>query len=383
MEELEMAHVQNTIGYHFRDTNLLVQAFTRKSYTEENGGENNEVLEFIGDAVLNFFAVKTLIMCNSNSRRIMEKYDNSLIGDGIISGFNMKRREELRNTSFFECEKSEGELSELKKIFVQKRTLAMKIDELGIGQYLLMGKGDRKNNAGDEKSVKEDLFEAILGAVAVDSGWNMEKLEACVSTMLSAENILNSESGEDYVALIYKWSQVRYGRNPLYKCADYHYTMPLQGADFFRGVSQNINMYDSRLSLMKYQRIMKLGDELPEFRGLGETPAEANLNVCRVAYEYLIKNGKWLLARDEIKNPNKDDAINQLEILARRGYFSLPFYDFKMEYDKDGNPVWMCICNIKEKNKKTKAKSSSKKEAKKLCAYEMLGYVLDSEKVQI
>ena len=41
--------VQRQIGYHFDDTKLLFQAFTRRSYSQENGGENNEVLEFIGD----------------------------------------------------------------------------------------------------------------------------------------------------------------------------------------------------------------------------------------------------------------------------------------------------------------------------------------------
>lgn len=44
--------VQNQIGYEFKNQRLLRQAFVRKSYSAENGGENNEVLEFIGDTVL-------------------------------------------------------------------------------------------------------------------------------------------------------------------------------------------------------------------------------------------------------------------------------------------------------------------------------------------
>ena len=44
--------VQNQIGYEFKNQNLLKQAFVRKSYSEENGGENNEVLDFVGDTVL-------------------------------------------------------------------------------------------------------------------------------------------------------------------------------------------------------------------------------------------------------------------------------------------------------------------------------------------
>jgi len=49
--------------------------------------------------------------------------------------------------------------------------------------------------------------------------------------------------------------------------------------------------------------------------------------------------------------PNKEKAINQLETLARRGYFSIPVYDFNQEYDKNGNPIWNCECFIDEVEK--------------------------------
>ena len=48
-KELVWKMVQGQIGYDFKNLDLLQQAFTRRSYTVENGGENNEVLEFIGD----------------------------------------------------------------------------------------------------------------------------------------------------------------------------------------------------------------------------------------------------------------------------------------------------------------------------------------------
>ena len=50
--DLGFKMVQGQIGYDFKNIDLLNQAFTRRSYSEENGGENNEVLEFIGDKVL-------------------------------------------------------------------------------------------------------------------------------------------------------------------------------------------------------------------------------------------------------------------------------------------------------------------------------------------
>ena len=57
-EMLEM--IQGQIGYRFKNTDLLQQAFVRRSYSKENGGENNEVLEFIGDKALDFIIVKKL-----------------------------------------------------------------------------------------------------------------------------------------------------------------------------------------------------------------------------------------------------------------------------------------------------------------------------------
>ena len=59
MNENQIAFIQEQIGgYRFNNPGLLEQAFTRRSYSEENGGENNEVLEFYGDKVLDFIVVK-------------------------------------------------------------------------------------------------------------------------------------------------------------------------------------------------------------------------------------------------------------------------------------------------------------------------------------
>ena len=83
--------------------------------------------------------------------------------------------------------------------------------------------------------------------------------------------------------------------------------------------------------------------------------------------------------RDEIENPSFNDSIGQLEILARRGYFSIPQYDFKETHDEGGNPIWDCKCFIKEKDTVTNGRSSSKKDAKKQAAYDMLTFVLEEE----
>ena len=54
-------NVERQIEYTFKNSDLLFQAFTRRSYSQENSGENNEVLEFIGDRVLDFYVTKILM----------------------------------------------------------------------------------------------------------------------------------------------------------------------------------------------------------------------------------------------------------------------------------------------------------------------------------
>ena len=55
---IDIRRIENTIGYSFRNKDLLQQAFVRTSYSQENGGQNNEVLEFIGDKALDFTVIR-------------------------------------------------------------------------------------------------------------------------------------------------------------------------------------------------------------------------------------------------------------------------------------------------------------------------------------
>ncbi|MBE5841307.1 MAG: hypothetical protein E7304_07880 [Butyrivibrio sp.] len=98
-----------------------------------------------------------------------------------------------------------------------------------------------------------------------------------------------------------------------------------------------------------------------------------------IGYEYLKKEGMLFSIKDEIEDPNIEDSINQREILARRGYFSIPEFKYEETYDPDGNPIWNVECHIAEKEEFFAATASSKKAAKKQAAYEMLEYVLGED----
>ena len=361
MDANDLSFIQDQIGYNFKNTDLLQQAFVRRSYSNENGGENNEVLEFIGDKVLDFIVVKILSEKFGHTQDELDDFDSD------------------NDWNEYVCDCTESKLTEIKKQLVQKQNLANCISELGLAEYLIMGKSDEKQHADEQPSIKEDLFEAILGAVAIDSGYDIGKLQDTVELMLKPESILENVGEDNFVALIQEWCAKENEDIPLYhfeegSCSSTWY-FP------FEGISQNCNVLGSQeyndLMASKYRCIMKIDNDIPIFRGFGKSKNEARKNVCRLAYDWLDKNDRLHTIRNELKNPNRDDAIGQLETLARRGYFSVPEYEFSQNHDSDGNPVWTAKCYIEEIEYYFDSTSSSKKEAKKNAAYEMLNYVLE------
>lgn len=352
MEKKDLTFIQDQIGYNFQNTDLLQQAFVRRSYSKEYGGEDNEVLEFIGDKVLDLIVIKLLT----------EKY-GCFISD--YEDFNPNEE-----SNEFSCSKNEAELTELKKKLVQKKTLADRINDLDLTDYLIMGNGDTQNNINQEISVKEDLFEAIIGAVALDSDWNMETMQDIVQIMLDPDSYLKDDTEDNYVELIQEWTLKRYGVIPWY-----HFEKASQAIWYSRPFDGISSTYNGNPEL-KHTCLLKLGELDKIFRSFGTSKNEARKAVCALAYKELERNNMLLSIRDEIPNPNINDAISQLEILARRGYFSIPFYEFEQEYDTNGNPIWKCTCHITGITTNFCAKSSSKKYAKKQAAYQMLKFTL-------
>ncbi len=366
MNSHDLQTIQERIGYHFKNLDLLQQAFVRRSYAKENGGEDNEVLEFIGDRALDIVVVKILV----------EEL-----------GFYTSECNDYKKDDFNEfcCEYSEGKLTEIKKGLVGKKMLASCIDRLEFADYLIMGKGDVSNHIEQEASVKEDLFEAIIGAVVLDSKWDLKDIQSVVEYMLEPREFLN-EDDDNYVRLIQEWLLKKYGELPQIYVdnADYNYDHSgLVRLNEMRFINRHfgsvcvINVAEYNKTHFRCELILKGIDKI--FISEGQSKNEARKLVCEGAYKYLDEHKLLFSIQDEIKNPNKADAINQLEILARRGYFSIPTYRFEQKYDNNGNPVWKCYCNIKEHKDSFSSVSSSKKDAKKSAAFKMLKKVLGND----
>ena len=164
---MNIKEIEEKIGYTFRDKSLLVQAFTRTSFVNENKGEggeeyqSNEVLEFFGDSVLSL-AIVTLIIKDFSKRYT----------------YGIKTR------------LAEGDFSNIKAALSDKKNLSDRMRELGIYTYLKMGEGDAKLSIEKEPSVMEDLFESIIGAIYIDSDMNMAAVIGSVSRMLTVSDYI-------------------------------------------------------------------------------------------------------------------------------------------------------------------------------------------------
>jgi len=132
-----------TLGYNFKDPQLLQAAVTHRSA----GGQNNERLEFLGDAVLGY-----------------------IVADWLYTLFP---------------DANEGQLSRLRASLVKKETLADIARSVAVGDYLRLGSGELKSGGFRRDSILADALEAILGGIVLDSGF--EACRACVQRLFSSK----------------------------------------------------------------------------------------------------------------------------------------------------------------------------------------------------
>jgi len=327
--------IQEKLGYRFKNEKLLMQAFTRRSYSEEhNGTYHNEVLEFYGDKALELIVMK----------KMSEYYGN--IGEN----------------GFFDSKNNEGTLTEIKKKLVCREALASRIRKMDVQKYLLVGKGDIEQKMWEQESVQEDLFESIIGAIAMDSNWNLEILTDVVERMLDPEAYFEDEGKVNYIELIQQWSQTKYHMPPLYTFVD-----------------GDLSNKDAKA---KYQCVLSLSPFPPFFKGFGDNKSLAKMMAAREAYEYLEKSNLLCSLIDFVGTPNLDRAINQLQELYQKGYILEPQYVFSESYDENGNPIWHCNCSVTGINYPDmgSVSHSSKKQAKKMAAFRLLSFFLNEEK---
>ena len=162
--------IQEKTGYCIRSSCALSQAFRRRSFCAEEEGKSNEMFEFIGDQVLSYYVVKII--------------SDRCCALNIEGDYSFRIRE-----NYF---------TSLKQDIVSNEVLASIIDEWGVSEYLIVGRSDEKNQVDQQTKVKADLFESIIGAIAIDSKWNPVVLETAVRKSLNLDDRLQAIIQSDY-----------------------------------------------------------------------------------------------------------------------------------------------------------------------------------------
>lgn len=223
----ELDEFEERIGYHFTDVNLLKLALTHSSYGNEvyhDKHHNNERLEFLGDAVLEITV----------SEYLFEEYKKQ----------------------------PEGELTKLRASIVCEPTLAVCARDIGLNQFLYLGKGEELTGGRFRDSITSDALEAVLGAIYKDGG-----IECARSFVLShiLNDIQNKTLFIDSKSILQERIQAGYKESPEYvlisesgpdHCKEFSVEVRLDGSIIGAGVGRTKKSAEQQAA---YDAILKLG----------------------------------------------------------------------------------------------------------------------------
>lgn len=177
MKNDNLKRLQDELGYHFKDPALLVRSLTHVSYERQKSDGHNEVLEFLGDAVLYL-----------------------VVSDLLIRG---------------NPDKPEGVLSKMRAALVNAAVLADKAAGLQLGALLRIGKGEELSGGRAKESILAGAFEALLGGVYRDGGY--EAAHGVVERYFGTDVTAKKLGHHDYKTRLQEISQMLFRAPPAYR----------------------------------------------------------------------------------------------------------------------------------------------------------------------
>lgn len=170
------------LGYRFSNPGMMLRAFRHASFVNEQAGqrlEDNERLEFLGDAVLDLAV----------SHLLMERYTDA----------------------------EEGRLSKLRAVIVDEAGLHRVALELELGRYLQLGRGEEQSGGRGKPSILSGTVEALFGAVYLDGGFDnaLEAARHLFEPLL--ENSVRKCLGQDFKSMLQEFTQREYRILPAYR----------------------------------------------------------------------------------------------------------------------------------------------------------------------
>ncbi len=173
--------IEERLRYTFKDKFLLALAFVHRSYVNENRTItelHNERLEFLGDSILGM----------------------------LIAEYVYKHLPE----------KPEGELSYLRSRLVEAASCVVYVQKLRLEEFLLLGRGEKRNDGRGRESILADLFEAVIGAIYLDGGIQAARLFVFNNLAEEIQEIIEQPE-HNWKALLQDYSQKRFQNPPRYE----------------------------------------------------------------------------------------------------------------------------------------------------------------------
>ncbi len=220
---MDFSKFEQKAGVKFTDEKLLKQAFTHRSYINENRDSNlehNERLEFLGDAVLEL----------------------------VITDFLYKKMPES----------SEGELTAFRSGLVNAETCAKVAQTLGVNDFLLLSKGESKDTGRARQYILANTLEAIIGALYLDQGYEAAKDFILKNIAPMLELIAASGKYIDNKSLFQERAQENAGHTPVYKTIretgpdhDKHFTVVVYVGNEVMGEGEGQSKQDAEQAAAK------------------------------------------------------------------------------------------------------------------------------------
>ncbi|PHI04884.1 ribonuclease III [Fusobacterium polymorphum] len=174
--------LEHKLNYYFNDRNLLKNALLHKSLGNERKeykNQNNERLELLGDAVLDLIVAEYLY----------KNYKNA----------------------------SEGTIAKLKAMIVSEPILAKISRQIGVGKFLMLSRGEIVSGGRNRESILADSFEAILGAVYIDSNLDEARVFALSHIKQYIDHIEENEDILDFKSILQEYVQKEFRTVPIYE----------------------------------------------------------------------------------------------------------------------------------------------------------------------
>jgi ribonuclease III len=224
-----ISELQQQIAFTYRDPRLLERALTHKSYANENRlSEHNERMEFLGDSVLSL----------------------------VVSEFLMNALPAA----------AEGELSRIRAAVVSEPSLAAVAREIGLGEYLLVGRGEEQTGGRDKDSLLADSLEALVASLYLDGG--IERAGAFITRFFGGtlDRVRTAGGTADHKTELQELCQERLKILPEYRVAsesgpdhrkEFTVELSIRGEVYGRGIGRNKKEAEQRAAKEALEKLSK------------------------------------------------------------------------------------------------------------------------------